>query len=69
MDPAAVKAGEAVTAQSYRQIEAPRDGMQLAPITSGTIGSELAFASPVDGMFTRNVVSQSGKLFAEIKPT
>ncbi|MFH1303777.1 MAG: hypothetical protein ABIK07_22190 [Planctomycetota bacterium] len=67
MEPAAVKAGQLVSAESYRVIESIRPGMVTAPITSGQIGGLVEFTSPVDGVFTRNLVQQNGQLVAEIK--
>ena len=67
MEPAAVKAGQLVSAETYRVIESVRPGMKTAPISSGQIGGLIEFTSPVDGMFTRNLVQQGGQLVAEIK--
>ena len=67
MEPAAVQAGQLVSAETYRVIESIRPGMQTAPITSGQLGGLVEFTSPVTGMFTRNLVQQDGQLVAEIK--
>lgn len=67
MQPAAVKAGQLVSAETYRVIESIRPGMVTAPITSGQVGGLVEFTSPVNGMFTRNLVQQGGQLVAEIK--
>jgi hypothetical protein len=67
MEPVAVKAGVLVSAETYRVIESLRSGMVTAPITSGQVGGLVEFTSPVDGMFTRNLVQQGGQLVAEIK--
>jgi len=65
--PASVTKGESVTAQSYRVIDARRPGMEYAKV-DGQAGSPIVFKVPVTGDFTRNLVQETGGLFAEIKP-
>lgn len=62
---AAVNANEPVTAGTYRIITARRPGLSYVPVT-GSIGSVLSFASPKQGMFTRNVLQENSALYAEV---
>lgn len=64
--PADVKAGDPVSAESYRLIQSPRANMTYDPITNGALGSLVGFTPSKSGKFTRNLVEQGGQLFAEI---
>lgn len=66
MEPAAVKANEKVSAETYRIIQARRGGMSYAQVSEGSPPSVLAFTSPKNGTFTRNFVQEGGALWAEI---
>lgn len=68
MKPAKIGANESVTAQTYRQIESRRSGMDYVPVDSGVVGGEISFKSPNGGTFTRNVVVEGGQVWVEIKP-
>ena len=63
--PAAVRAGELVSASTFQYMTARRAGYIYAP--AKLIGNLIRFTSPVDGEFTRYVVKQGTQLFAEIK--
>jgi hypothetical protein len=63
--PAKVGANETVSATSYRIIANKRPGLQYVQAT-GTPGGVLSFTSPAAGRFTRNIVQESGALWAEI---
>lgn len=67
MQPAKIGSGEAVSAQSYRIIQARRSGMQYTAAQDN--GSGISFSFPSGGVFTRNFVSESGVLMAEIAPS
>lgn len=64
---APIRGGESVTAGTYRVISARRPGMTYVS-ADGQLGSELRFASPMAGKFTRNVVQEGGALWAEVAP-
>ncbi len=63
--PAAVNAGETVSASTYKITGQRRGGMIYAPAQRQ--GNMISFKSPVRGIFTRNVVQQGNQLLAEIQ--
>lgn len=65
LQPAQVKSGELVAAQSYRIISGRRAGMNYVA-ADGNIGGEVSFTPSGSGKFTRNVVQEGGRLWAEI---
>ena len=66
LKPAKIGRGEEVSAKSYRVIAARRPGMEYV-VAQGSPGAQITFASPKGGRFTRNVVREGSKLWAEIK--
>jgi hypothetical protein len=64
---APIRGGESVSAGTYRVIKTRRQGMTYVS-AEGQVGSELKFASPMAGKFTRNVVQEGGALWAEVAP-
>jgi len=66
LQPAKVKAGELVSAESYRVIESRRSGMSYVQ-AEGQPGAMIKFTPDRDGYFTRNTVQEGGVLFAEVK--
>lgn len=66
--PAAIKAGEQVSASTYRVISARRSGLTYVPV-NGSVGGALSFSSSVQGQFTRNVINEGGQVFAEVAPS
>jgi len=64
---APIRGGESVTAGTYRVIKSRRSGMTYVS-ADGQLGSEIKFASPMAGKFTRNVVQEGGALWAEVAP-
>jgi hypothetical protein len=69
MKPAPVGANEMVSGTTYRLIAERRPGMEYTSLRAGTLGERIAFSSPVNGIFTRNLVLEGGVLWAEIKPS
>jgi len=67
MSAAAVKAGELVSAGTYRQIAERRPGMTYVQVSSGNLGSVVEFTPTISGKFTRNVVQEGQTLWAEIR--
>lgn len=63
--PAAVRAGETVNATTYRRVAQRRPGFVYAP--AQLVQDRLMFKSPVNGIFTRNVVQLGNQLLAEIQ--
>jgi hypothetical protein len=66
LQPAKVKAGELVSAESYRVIQARRSGMSYAK-AEGAPGALITFTPDRDGYFTRNTVQEQDGLYAEVK--
>lgn len=64
---APIRGGESVTAGTYRVIKSRRPGLTYVS-AEGQIGSDLKFASPMAGKFTRNVVQEGGAVWAEVAP-
>ena len=62
---APVKAGEFVSAQTFTIVSKRTAGMAYAAATKS--GALITFTPTVTGTFTRNVVSEGGRLWAEIK--
>lgn len=65
VQPAAVRAGETVNATTYRRVAQRRPGFVYAP--AQLVQNRLLFKSPVNGIFTRNVVQLGNQLLAEIQ--
>lgn len=65
VQPAAVRAGEMVNATTFRRIAQRRNGFVYAPAQLS--GGRLVFRSPVNGIFTRNVVQLGAQTLAEIQ--
>lgn len=67
--PSSVGKKELVRAKSYQLITHRTPGMKYALVSkkNKTTG-EITFRSPVAGIFTRNVVQEGKKLWAEIQP-
>jgi hypothetical protein len=63
---AKVKAGELVSAESYRVIQTRRAGMSYVK-AEGQPGAMITFTSDRDGVFTRNTVQEADGLYAEVK--
>ena len=66
LQPAQVRAGELVSAESYRVIQARRSGMTYDK-ADGQPGALITFTPSKDGYFTRNTVQEADGLYAEVK--
>jgi hypothetical protein len=67
LKPAPVKAGEFVSAATYRVIEGKRPGLKYALVQEGGMGGTVKFTPNVTGNFTRNIAQEGGSLFAELE--
>ena len=65
--PAAVVAGQLVSADTYRVLAAQRSGLNYVP-AQGSVGGEITFTPSAGGTFTRNVVVVGGQIMAEVAP-
>ena len=67
MSPAAVAAGETISVEGhYRVLGSRRPGMTYDAVVQGSPPGTVTFLVSKGGTFTRNFVSENGKLFAEI---
>jgi len=65
LEPADVRGGELVSAETYRLLQSQRPGMSYVP-AEGSLGGVMQFTPSKTGHFTRNLVQAGGQLMAEI---
>ena len=65
--PIGVKDGEIDSVANYRIIGARRPNMTYMPVTEGAPPGIIGFPCTKTGAFTRNILQEGGRLFAEVK--